>query len=182
MIQKKWLAGAGVVGVVLAIALFPKPDTGDDIDVTAPVSAPPPVLASTEAPPPAPVEEPPRRLRGSKQPIAERTGANPARAATQARRSDPNAVSATMAVAPMGGIRRELARAGTPEAAELSKEIQGVQEELQAVRADPANNPFADVEPTVRRLMETIRATEFIDNEIVLASVERIEASLEVEE
>src|SRR5687767_14889111 len=103
--KKWWLIGAGVVGIGLAVVLFPRPDTGAD-----PAVAEDPQFAGRAERLNNGVVRPgvdPATVRG-RTPVDQRNGPTPMAAENAKRRAMPEAVYAGRATAPLAMIRREL--------------------------------------------------------------------------
>lgn len=190
MQQKWWLVAAGVVGIGLAVLLFPRPDTG------GPPSTPPARhVASEGVPVPRPALEAlpgdpagngPRvravtRRDEATAPLrpelaVERNGPNPI-AALNMKNVTPEAIHAGRAAGPWTVIRRQLLRMeGDPDAQAFSEQFAPMVEQLRTLRTDPESADYAQLEEQQRKYLDVVKSNPaWMSDEIVKASVERLE-------
>ncbi len=161
--MQRWvLAGVAVVGIVLAILLFPRPDTGQ--------SAAPP---GTSVQSPKPGDGPARRRRKGR-PDKPRADEETSPALIVELRSQPEAVYAGRLIAPWSAVRYALMRADDATATALADDIRDVLVVLQSGRRDPRD--MTDFEATAGELSdlaERVRDSAWADEEIVQKALKR---------
>jgi len=192
MSQRWWLIGVAIVGVILAVLLVPRPDTGVDIPDADPANTRPldfkanPVAAPPPAPSPSPVREytedepfglksrPPER---EAVPDDEKNLSPEQKAFIEARMAkDPTAARAM--VGPIGGIRRQLHVDGSDEAKALIARIAPVQAELSDIGQQPGSE--GDIQDVVGRmdsLMDEVKSSKWYSDPLVKSSVGRYESA-----
>lgn len=184
MQQRWWLVGVAGVGIVLALLLVPRPDTGGEL--------PPPVDPdlhvdgpATPSPNPAPNEPGPRRAsRGGEEterPSADELSPVPSPAAQEhwEKRNAPIPTAAREIVAPWGAIRREMVLAETDEGQSLIAKIAPPQAQLVAI-GNLRDDGSADLASIVRELDSVaaeVKSSSFADNPMVATSIQRYESA-----
>jgi hypothetical protein len=176
MQQRWWLFGVGAVGIVLAILLFPRPDTGDDMPAPDPSNIDP-TNFRTEKP-----------LSGAIRPGATprpklpedrmRTGPKPGMEEIRELRSTPAAVYSAKFQGPFSGIRYALRKEGSDEARALSDEIAPIIEALRDNRRDPSSNPMDALLPQLAATIEKVSSSPFGELPDVIAAVQQYEKVL----
>lgn len=189
MQQKWWLVAAGIVGIGLAILLFPRPDTGDfpeadptnrrplDFRGDAPdrrVAMPPGTVPSaTDAPPERRVTSPAsERLRVD----VPRNGPNPI-AAINLKNITQESIHAGRAAGPWTVIRRQLLRMeGDPDALAFAEEFDEMLEKLRQLRIEPESGDYAALEREQKRFLETLKSREaWMADPILKAAADRLD-------
>lgn len=189
MQQKWWLVAAGVVGIGLAVLLFPRPDTGgppkpaqapavgsDGVEAPRRAVDVRPFDRSTQAPRVRavnPTGEDDVLLRPD--PNLDRNGPNPI-AALNMKNVTPEAIHAGRAAGPWTVIRRQLLRMeGDPDAQAFSEQFAPMVEQLRTLRMEPESADYAQLEEQQRKYLEVVRSNPaWMSDEIVKASVERL--------
>ena len=148
MNQKWWIAIVAVVGIGLAVLLFPRPNTGEPIPSSDPANVDPlnfkngKNLAANGAVNPNTVGKP----RPPVDPDSIRTGPKPGTETRAAMRNRPEAVYASKIITPFSAIRYTLLKENTEPAKALADEVAAVMnDELRKIRLDPDAIPWADV-------------------------------------
>jgi hypothetical protein len=193
MQQKWWLVAAGALGIGLAILLFPKPDTGDDIPSANPENRRPldfkgqsPDKAERPVLPNGPKRRPilpgePANPALMRRPLEEghvRRGPNPIAAETIKRRSQPESLYAGRASAPFSMIRRELLLMGTDESKEIANEMASLISDLRSQRRDPDLFPWDELEGRMNGMGDQLKGTDYMSNEQISQSLTRLDGIL----
>jgi hypothetical protein len=169
MRQRWWIAIVAVVGVGLAILLFPRPDTGEALpDGGGAVASADPAAASGKAPTARPKlpEVDPTRVR---------TGVKPGMEDLVAKRNRPEAVYASKLVTPFSSIRYTLVKEGSEPARALADEVGKVMADLRTMRLDPDAMAWADLEAKTNAMMAQVKASPFASNEQIVRSSQKYE-------
>ena len=197
MKQRWWLLAAGVVGIGLAILLFPKPDTGGDIPNPTPGR-----VDFNAAPEDA---EPGERADGAKGlkraerspvkipasggprigPVANldpatiervRRGPSPMALENVRMRSQPEAVFAGRVAGPLSLMRRQLLLSDSDAAKDLGNEMAGLVSALREQRRDPRVHDFDILLQQAQDFGERIRGdAAFMQDEQVAQSIARLD-------
>lgn len=176
MQQRWWLLAAGIVGIGLAILLFPRPDTGGG---EADMSNRDPLDFTAEG-----VKERPGRFRPGSDPNMplhrdlpkdQRKGPNPMAEAAAARRAVPEAQYAGRVSAPFTLIRRQLLQEGSDEATVLAQDVTKMISDLRTLRRDPEVFTWEELEVRMDDIVERVEASSFVEDPLVEQSVQRIE-------
>lgn len=187
MQQKWWLIAAGVLGIGLAVLLFPRPDTGGTVPSGAdPLNTNPLDFKRTEDGKPARIARAqngtvdPRAMRREARPPEERLGANPMAGELAKRRSSPEAIFAGRASGPWTIVRRQLLlMADDADAKVLAEELSGLVLALRGLRRDPESGDYATLEQQQRDFLAKVRAhSDWMGDEILVASLERVDGIL----
>lgn len=203
MQQKWWLVAAGLVGIGLAVLLFPKPDTGGDIPDPTPgrvdFNAAPEeeaggaivenrgVDAEKVARPVSGRMRPMDRGQGLTPPIVNanpadpdqlRRGPSPAALENVRLRSQPDAVFAGRAAAPISLIRRQLLLSDSEEAKDLGNEMAGLVSALREQRRDPRMHDFDVLLQQVAGYGDQVRTSDHMSDPQVAQSIERLDEVL----
>lgn len=180
MQQKWWLIAAGVIGIGLAVLLFPRPDTGDappadptnthPLDFKGEKSADGATLAAGTA-----RVEPPRSTRRASRPEA-RLGPNPVAAEIASKRS-PEGIYAGRLSGPWTVVRRQLTlMKDDAEAQAFAAELEPLVTELRNLRRDPESGDYAQLEARQKELLVKARAHEaWMADATYAASIDRVE-------
>jgi hypothetical protein len=160
MRQRWWIAIVAVVGIGLAILLFPRPDTGEAIEGTDPASQ---AVAEGKAP----------RPRAPADPNRERPGVRPGMEEVAAKRNRPEAIYASKLVTPFSSIRYTLVKEGSEPAKALAEEISGTMAELRTVRLDPDAQAWDDLQAKTDAMIAKVKASPFATNEQITRSLKR---------
>lgn len=198
MQQKWWLVAAGIVGIVLAVLLFPRPDTGSDVPPPDPTNTRPLDFKADQA---AQKREERRRstrtLPLRRDAMGERTevgalgerrlsegrgGPNPIAAELAKRRGAPDAVYAGRASGPWTMIRRQLMtqQKDNPEAQAIAEELGTLILDLRNKRRNPdEGEDYAVLEARQKELMKRVRAeSSWTEDPVVAASLGRLDEML----
>ncbi len=180
MQQRWWIGVVAVVGIGLAILLFPRPDTGADIPPPDPSNTNPLDFDGEDELPKGAVRSP--RAGNTPRPKVDPTraakGPNPAAKELQELRSSPTAVYAAKLTAPWSAMRYTLLNAGTEESKALADEINPVLSDLRTLRRDPNRKPFSEIEAAMQELDQKVAASEWAADETISTSLERHRALL----
>jgi len=191
MSQRWWLVGVAGVGVVLAVLLVPRPDTGADIPEANPENTRPLDFKQDPVAAPTPAPAPTRRAKAEEAPkVGLKRGPMPERVAPENANLSPeqkewierrNAKDPTAARAmggPMGELRRQLYLDGSDEAKALIAKIAPVQAEMNDLGQNP--DPSADLAGVVSRMdsvMDDVKSSKWYSDPIVKAQVARYESA-----
>src|SRR5262245_22866224 len=169
MTQRWWVAVVAGAGILLAILLFPRPDTGDDPVVVSPV----PVQQSR--PPSAAAADRPGALPPAVHPDLLATGPRPDAAEYMARKATPEATTANLLIGPVSSFKYTIRKQGPPteEVPAIEEKIDATVEELRAVREDPEARPWSEIEASVDALLAMVTESSYGTNPDVVRSVER---------
>jgi len=191
-----WLAGASVIGLILAILMMPSPDTGSDIpELDRTIKNPrdfsgdPEVAAVT--PPPIKPGEPPHpgkrtrpeapgtpNIRRDLIPTDNRAGPNPIAAQVLARQMEPESVFAGRASAPFTLIRRQLLMNGSDEAKEIADDAADLIGSLRENRRNPEAHDWADLDDQMQTIANQLRGSEYESDPHIAQSLERLDSIL----
>jgi len=172
MRQRWWIGVVALLGVGLAILMFPRPDTGSEI-------------AEGDVPTARNVEIPPKRGSSTTSPrVAERPrpkvdptrvvkGANPAAVAAAEARNTPEANMAAKIIAPWTAITYTLSGLKTDDAASLTAQIKPLLADLRVMRRHPDQKPYGPVEARMNELEAIVVASPYATNETIASSLER---------
>ena len=185
--------GAALLGIVMAIFLFQRPDTGGDVtvpkrpdtksivydvqpDEPGPIGVRPPSLEGGE--PRGTLQRP-----GGVEPFfeapsqdpTEYNGPNPFAAEAAAKRALPEAVQAGKASVPWTLIRRNLLRVDTPEGQELGAVANQLVLDLRSQRRDPEAFDYAELETRQKELQEKIRGSSFMEDAEIAKMMDRVD-------
>lgn len=183
MRQRWWIAVVAVVGIGLAILLFPRPDTGEDIPAANPDNASPLDFGN---------DAPPRRDRGdgltARAPGAEgattarpeldprlRGGPKPGTEALMEKRNRPEVVYASKLVTPFSAIRYTLMRLkDDPAALALAEEVGAVSNsELRTIRLDPDTVTWDELEAKMQPAIDKVTASSYASDPTIAKALER---------
>lgn len=170
MRQRWWIGVVALVGIVLAVLLFPRPDTGADITVDATSDDPDDEgVASNDD------QQATRRDRRERRAGRVGTGPKPGAAAALAARHRPEIVYSSKIIAPWSAIRYVLLKEGTPEAKTLADELgNGVMAELRNIRnAEDVESSWLAAEPKMAEAATKVAASSWGKNETVVKSLDR---------
>ncbi|MBX2803852.1 MAG: hypothetical protein KTR31_39615 [Myxococcales bacterium] len=171
--QRWWIAIVAVVGIGLAILLFPRPDTGQDIPDVAPTNADAGDFDGDGTP------EPRLRKKGRKN-NSVMEGHKEGLERLAEIRSRPDAVHAGKLTAPWSTIRYALMKANDDEANALADDIAKVLAPLQSARRDPTTGkPFEEMETTLKDLEQRVAASKWAEEESVSIALARHREILE---
>lgn len=173
MNQRWWIAIVAVVGIGLAVLLFPRPDTGDGISGSQPGGA---VAVGEEGgatvsggttsvgkPPRPPIN--PDRIR---------TGVKPGTEGRAAQRNRPEAVYASKLITPLSAMRYTLMKEGSEPAKALAEEIGTLMnEDLRKIRLDPDAVPWPALETRMDETVAHVQASPFASDETITKSLSR---------
>ncbi len=182
MQQKWWLIAAGVVGIGLAVILFPRPDTGERIPEADMTNADPlnfqePGQEKTEVSRPGP------RSKAVKRGLTHREltkGPMPMAQAGNRRKAAPEAIFAGRASGPWTIIRRQLILTETEEGKALADEIAPLVADLRSVRRDPMALDWEEVVARQLSMADRIRENEtWMADETTQKSVDRLDSIFE---
>lgn len=177
MQQKWWLVAAGVVGIALAILLFPKPESPSDL----------PDPDMTRANPLDFKGDPGAKNKGARQVrVAERELRRPdilrqdaARVAGHPGMDDPEAVYSGRLSGPWTLVRRQLLANGSDDAKAWADQVTPLVMDLRARRRDPQAVSWDDLRSRQERLLTELRAhPDWVAVEGVEAQVDRIDELL----
>jgi len=188
MSQRWWLVGVAVVGVVLAVLLVPRPDTGADIPDPDPTNTDPldfkaPAPAPAPAPTPTPATPEPQEDYGMRRtpPVkveGEEPNITPEQKAFIEKRNAPEPTAARAMVGPMGSIRRQLSIDGSDEAKAMIAKIAPVQAELSDIGQNPdTTNDLGTVVSRMDSVIGDVKTSKWYADPIVKSSVQRYEAA-----
>lgn len=174
MQQRWWIAVVAVVGVGLAIMLFPRPNTGDGVG-TEPGAAPEfqERTNGTAAVNP--------NVAGNRGRVSAPPGADlsaPGEAEQIAKRSTPESVYASKLVSPFSAIRYTLAKKETPDAKGLIDEIGALMTDLRQVRNDPSAEAWKGLIAKTDAVMAKVQASPWASDENIAKAGERYKAFL----
>jgi hypothetical protein len=162
MNQRWWIAIVGIVGIGLALLLFPRPDTGEDI------------------PDPDPQNQPfkngkrdPNKARPPIDPSRVSTGPKPGMEELVAKRNRPEVVYATKLVTPFSAMRYTLSREGSPEAKAMAEEVAATLGELRTIRLDPDAMTWAEMQTKTDAMIAKVAASPFATDPSITKSLER---------
>lgn len=189
--QRWWLVGAGVIGIALAIVLFPRPDTGGVVPQPDPTNNQPLNFQRPSPDDPGTADDPLAR-KGLSRPGAdptkiraihdrksikpeERNGPNPLAAESARKRSQPEAVYAGRASAPFTLIRRELLREDTDESRALAEEMTLLITDLRSQRRDPDSFEWGALETRMKESADKLRGTNYESNADIAQSLVRLD-------
>lgn len=180
MQQRWWIAVVAVVGIGLAVLLFPRPDTGEDIPDADPTNVDPLDFSDKGDLPPGSAINPKLagKVRKTIDPDRKLTGPKPGTEELIAKRNKPEAVFAGKIVAPWSGIRYVLMKDGSPEATALSDEINVLMGDLRTLRNDPSAMPWAEVEAKMNTAAEKVAASRFASDPTVTQGLDRYKTIL----
>jgi len=183
MQQKWWLIAAGVVGIGMAIVLFPRPDTGEDIPEADLTNADPlnfkepgqeKAKASKTLPGGAKRRATMRRDLNV-QDLSKR-GPLPLAHAASRRKAAPEAVFAGRASGPWTIIRRQLILTETEAGKEMADEIAPLVSDLRSIRRDPMSLDWDEIVADQLALADDVRGNEaWMADETTVRSMERLD-------
>lgn len=187
MQQKWWLVAAGVIGIGLAVLLFPRPDTGGDVPAADPRNTDPLDFKSGDRPrviargvpgPDGKID--PRGVRRDVRSPEDRLGPNPVAADLAKRRGTPEAIHAGRASGPWTVVRRQLMLMNDEEGTSaFSAEVEAVVLALRNLRREPEGGDYAALEAQQKDLIARIRANEaWMSDPVIVASVDRLDGIL----
>jgi len=176
MNQKWWLILAGVVGIGLAVVLFPRPDTGEDIPEADLSNTDP--LNFKEA-----GQERPTVVQRTRDNAVKRRDLKPHDAtrrplamAANRRQAAPEAIFAGRASGPWTIIRRQLILSKTEDGKALADRIAPLVTDLRTVRREPMALDWDEVVARQKAMAEEVRANpEWMSDETTSKSVERLD-------
>jgi hypothetical protein len=189
-------AGAGLIGIVLAVFLFQRPDTGGEVkaperaakksivydvqpDDGEPILSARPPTADGE--PRGTLERPggadPFFQPASEAPT-EYNGPNPFAAEAAAKRALPEAVQSGKASVPWTLIRRNLLRVDSPEGQELGAVANQLVLDLRSERRDPDAFDYVELETRQKDLLTKIRASSFMEDAEIARMGDRVDEVL----
>lgn len=176
MNQRWWIAIVAVVGIGLAVLLFPRPDTGGDIPGANPGNVDPTDFKNGENLPPNSAVNP--RIVGRPRPAIDpdrvRSGIKPGAENRAALRNRPEAIYASKLITPFSAIRFTLMKEGSEPAKALAEEVGSLMnDDLRKVRLDPDSVPWADLEKEMDATVATIAASPFASDETIARSLGR---------
>ncbi len=176
MQQRWWLFGVGAVGIVLAILLFPRPDTGSDLPDADPGNVDPTnfnedkPLSGAVRPGVAPRKNIPeeRMIKGVKPGMDE----------LLEKRRQPAALYSAKLQGPIGALKYALRKEGSDDARVLSDELTPYIEALRDNRRNPDSTPMDDLIPRLTETLEGLRNSEFAQREDVVAALTHFDTVL----
>jgi hypothetical protein len=181
MQQKWWLILAGIVGIGLAILLFPRPDTGETIPEADLTNADP--LNFKE---PGQGAKPDVKTAARSKVVKRRDlrppqlGARPLASLASRRQAPPEAVFAGRASGPWTIIRRQLILTKTDQGQSVADEIAPLVTDLRSIRRDPMSLDWDAIVVRQKELTERVRANgEWMADETTRKSVERLDTIFE---
>ncbi|HHO54204.1 MAG TPA: hypothetical protein ENK18_25875 [Deltaproteobacteria bacterium] len=178
MQQRWWIAVIAVLGIGLAVFLFPRPDTGEDIPEADPTNTNPLDFdAGSQG-----TVRPPRDQRASKPGKKGKgvKGVKPGMERIMELRNRPDAVFAGRLTAPWSAIRYTLMQQQDEDASILADEIGKVLADLQIARRDPTKTrAFDELEDNLADLEEKVLASPWADDETIAASLDRQNSMLD---
>lgn len=180
MQQRWWIGVVAIVGIGLAILLFPRPDTGEEIPDADPTNIDPLDFSDKGELPPGSAINPrlAGKVRKTIDPDRKITGPKPGQEELIAKRNRPESVFAGKIVAPWSGIRYVLMKDASPEAITLSDEINLLMSDLRTLRQDPDAIPWADAEDKMNAAAEKVAASRFAADPTVTQGLERYKSIL----
>ena len=180
MRQRWWIGVVAVVGIVLAVLLFPRPDTGADVPAVDPTNKDPLDFGVERPTPAAAGPGAGARARAQNDPDRVMTGPKPGSEALTASRNRPEIVYSGKIIAPWSAIRYVLLKVGTPEAKTLADELgDGVMDDLRKIRtSEDPEGLWASTEPKMAETAAKVAASPWGSDETVVKSIERYELLL----
>lgn len=176
MQQRWWLFGVGAVGIVLAVLLFPRPDTGSDMPDPDPSNIDP--MNFKEEKPLSGAVRPGFTPKPKTDPARMRTGTKPEMEEILEKRGQPAAIYSAKLQGPLGALKYALRKEGSDEARALSDELTPVITELRTNRRDPDQFPMEELLPKVAEAVDSVRNSAFGDNPDVTSAIEQYESVL----
>jgi len=177
MQQKWWLILAGIIGIGLAVVLFPRPDTGEAIPEADLSNADP--LNFQEPGQERPSAAPPSRdkiVKRREMRPHDMKGRLPLAVSASRRQADPEAILAGRASGPWTIIRRQLILAKTDDGKQIADRIAPLVTDLRTIRRDPMALNWDEVVAQQRSLADEVRANEeWMADETTRKSVERLD-------
>ncbi len=178
MQQRWWLVAAGVVGIGLAILLFPRPDTGSEVPDADPTNTQP--LDFRQAKPKTGEHRVMRAASAKKLPMEHqqmRLGPNPVALEYAKARDNPASLYAGRATGPWAVIKRQLGLNGSEQALALSDEITPLVADLRMLRRDPSSaRSWDELEVQQRDLHARVAASDVAAiDELLVTSLGRVE-------
>lgn len=169
MQQRWWIAIVAVIGIGLAIMLFPRPDTGGDIPSPNPANTDP--MAFKDGNGAGVANDAPR---SKANPDRAKAGPKP-KSVIAERRSRTEVIYASKLVTPFSAIRYTLMRMkDDPNALAMAEELGAVANgDLRAMRLDPDSISWEDLESKTSAIMDKVAASEFAKDPTVAKSLER---------
>jgi hypothetical protein len=180
MQQRWWLVVVAVVGVGLAVALFPRPDTGGSVAVAPGDGAD--GASAFGRPPPSGVAATNPNVSGDRQkpPLAP-PGANlmaPGEAEQLAKRARPESIYASKLVSPFSAMRYSLAKKEDAAASALVEEIGTMMADLRKMRLDPDSMTWAELQAKTDAMVKKVSSGPWGKDDTIVKAVERYEAFL----
>jgi hypothetical protein len=187
MANRWWLLGVAAVGIVLAVLLVPRPDTGADLpdpDVASvePVDVPD---GQQQVDNPAPSSRPAAGVKGRERaprPRPEDLSPTPSPEVQEhwEKRNSKDPTAARAMAGPWGSVRRQLSLAGTDEAKALTEKIAPVQADLVAFGSlrDDGTLTLPSIVSRMNDVALEVKRSEFYGDPVVKASVDRYEAAV----
>lgn len=170
MQQKWWLVAAGVVGIALAILLFPKPEN-DRLPEPDLTNANPLDFKGNEKPKPTQIRV------ARREPVSsDRLKARAARLPGMGHLTTPEAIYSGRLSGPWTLVRRQLLAHGDEDAKAWAEKVTPVVVDLRSRRRDPAAVDWDDLRSRQEALLEELRAHQaWMDIEGMAAQVDRID-------
>jgi hypothetical protein len=176
MKQRWWIAIVAVLGIGLAVLLFPRPDTGGQVPV-GDAGGEPVVFEDGEAPehgmsavaPGARRVRPPEAGQKRKRPTAKPPSV------LRERRSRTEVIYASKLVTPFSAIRYTLMRMGDDAAAQALAEDVGVvlNGDIRTMRLDPDSTNWDDLQVKTDAAIAQVAASSFAKDPTISKSLER---------
>ncbi|MEQ1503772.1 MAG: hypothetical protein ABMB14_16145 [Myxococcota bacterium] len=174
MRQRWWIAIVAVVGIGLAVLLFPRPDTGQDIPDADPTNTDPLNFDGQPSGKPGRVARAPGEAGEAGEPgtaMPPKPGTEP-RSAT---RSRPEVVYASKLVTPFSAIRYTLMKTkDNPDAVALADEIKTLSNaELRQIRLDPDAVTWDQLQSKTDPMIAKVAASSFATDPTIAKALER---------
>ncbi|MCB9688543.1 MAG: hypothetical protein H6735_26130 [Alphaproteobacteria bacterium] len=172
-----WIAVVAALGLVMAVLLMPKPNTGADVVRTdggtpapAGVAVEPGTVVRANGGAPRPERDLSRMV----------TGQKPGMERFTERRNRPEVIYSGKLIAPWAAVRYVLLKDGSDDAKALADELnQGVLTDLRSIRTEEDSRAAMDaLEPGMVTAAATVRASAWADDPTVTQAMSRYEALL----